>query len=86
MRASVTINYLLSGGSHDGFMGTLYRPQAPSDLRVVFKPQLEDEIILVEVYHLQRVDPMPIRSLGVSATYMYQGSRPSAESLIDVTV
>lgn len=82
----MTINYLLSGGSHDGFMGTLYRREAPIDLRVVFKPQLEDEIILVDVYRLSRVDPMPVKSLGVSATYLYQGSRPSAASLIDITV
>lgn len=81
-----TINYLLSGGSHDGYMGTLYRQEPPIDLRVAFAPQLEDEIIIVDVYRLSRVDPMPVKTLGKSATYMYQGSRPSAGSLIDIVV
>lgn len=82
----MTINYLLSGGSHDGFMGTLYRKEPPIDLRVAFKPQLQDDPILVDVYRLVRVDPMPIKSLGKSASYLYQGTRPSAASLIDITV
>lgn len=80
------INYLLSGGSHDGYMGTLYRQTPPIDLRVAFAPQLEDEIILVDVYRLVRTDAMPIKTLGVSASYLYQGTRPSAGSLIDIVV
>ena len=81
-----TINYLLTGGSHDGYMGTLHRADPPIDLRVASVAQLEDEIICVDVYRLMRVDPMPVKALGLSASYLYQGTRPSAASLIDITV
>jgi len=80
------INYLLQGGSFDGYLGTLHRREAPYDLRIVSRNQLKDETIVCEVYHLLRVDPMPIKSLGMSSTYRYQGSRPTAASLIDITI
>ncbi len=79
----MTINLLLTGGPHDGMMTTIYHEEAPIDLRVVPKSASGGDTVKVAVYRLMRVDPMPIKSLGVSASYVYQGTRLSAWSLVD---
>lgn len=82
------INVYLSTGPFDGATRTIYRQEAPMDLRITENVSEMDaaDTVEVSVYRVMRVDPMPIQTLGVQAMYVYQGTRPSAWSLVDFVV
>lgn len=81
-----TINLFLSGGDFDGAIRTIYHEEPPMELRVVSREASGGETVEVNVYRLMRVDPMPIESLGLATSYVFQGTRLSAWSLVDFSV
>jgi hypothetical protein len=86
MEAQVNISIFLHQGPADGEIRTLYKETAPLELRVAVNPVEGVETPEVAVYRVFGVETMEVAGIGAAASYVFQGTRPSAWSLVDFTV
>ena len=82
----MNITIFFSGGVANDLIKTVYREEAPLEIRVGREDDQGNEVATVDVYRIMSVEPMEIANIGMAGHYMYQGTRPSAWSLVDFSV
>lgn len=82
----MNIHVFFTGGIANDLIRTIYKAKAPLEIRVGRVIDEGNDTAEVDLYRVMSVEPMPIASIGMAAHYAYQGTRPSAWSLVDFTL
>ena len=82
----MNISISLHDGPADGEFLTLHADSPPNQLRVApIEPDGSDKVE-VALYSLLHVEELPVSLRMFAAAYEYQGTKPSAWSLVDFSV
>lgn len=82
----MNIVVFLHEGPAAGEIVTLRRAEVPTDLRVAVTPPDGRDEAEVAVYRLVASDQLELSTVGAAASYRFQGTKPSAWSLVDLVV